>query len=1603
AGEGGNVTIFCNPEAAPKPKFVWKKDGNIIGSGGRRKIFENGNLLISPVSRDDSGIYSCTATNVHGMDESKGRLIVLHGPSYYEQLPPKITIAAHRNLQLRCSAHTEELLDVAYIWTHNGVRIGNMDLNELETPNINIDGGLLEITNASFADAGEYECVVKSTVGKISTKTTVIVEGPPGLPGGVQVVEVHKTSATIQWTDGATNGRPITHYKIIARTNWNSTWFNVSEHVIGKEVDRYTGRKEASIENVLVPWSTYEFKVIAGNELGYGEPSSPSPQYNTPADKPYQAPSRIGGGGGKIGDLSISWEPLPREKQNAPNIYYKIFWRKKNDTEFQSETLKEYGNVGIAVVRIPSEFYYTEYEVKVQAINDVGPGPESEVVTIFSAEDMPQVAPQGVFSRGFNSTAINVTWNPIELIRENIRGRLIGHRIKYWKEDNPEETAVYYLSRTTRNWALIVGLQPDTKYYVKVMAYNNAGEGPESERYLERTYRKAPQKPPSAVHIKGINPTTVHVTWRYVSPSFEEEPIIGYKVRVWEVDQDMSRANDTIIPVGNTLDADIVDLSPGKRYHMRVLAFSNGGDGRMSSPAITFQMGEEKEFKSGSPALYSASTTLLLVMSSTLYIFVAFPTMSLISSCLFIFVSFHSVFSQTIDELELRCPQHWVQYRDSCYRFVKSPLKTRNDAKLNCKSLDSDLANVNDADEHGFIMYQLFWQDPQRRKWYFGGTQQSPNLWVNEDGTNLNELDAAFLPEPADNVQRDYLAYSFSQSLKRWGFERVTGMEPLLFICEASIQKLHYLLNDDRTYQYGMDIENPDKIPRGPYFIKQPTDVVFDLSKRSILNDITLSCYAGGYPNPSYEWFKEDYVQDRLVANLIDPLSDKRFTLSGGNLIINDPRQVEDRGSYHCKASNKFGSIISESVQLAFGFIGEFNLKRAPEIGNQNWGKAMFCDPPTNYPGVNYYWARDYFPNFVEEDKRVFVSYDGALYFSALEQIDAGNYSCNVQSKVSDTGRNGPFFPLKVFPHSNFQQLKFPNNFPKTFPEAPKAGDKVRLECVAFGYPVPSYNWTRRGSPLPRNAYFENFNRILTIPNVKVEDQGEYICRASNDRSALESSVTISIQAEPNFTIPLTDKHMDNQADLTWTCEAFGVPDVTYSWFRNGELLNSETLPLEDQDRYFIQDNVLTIRYLNPERDPAMYQCRAKNQLKTRYSSAQLRVLTLKPSFKKRPLESETYAGEGGNVTIFCNPEAAPKPKFVWKKDGNIIGSGGRRKIFENGNLLISPVSRDDSGIYSCTATNVHGMDESKGRLIVLHGPSYYEQLPPKITIAAHRNLQLRCSAHTEELLDVAYIWTHNGVRIGNMDLNELETPNINIDGGLLEITNASFADAGEYECVVKSTVGKISTKTTVIVEGPPGLPGGVQVVEVHKTSATIQWTDGATNGRPITHYKIIARTNWNSTWFNVSEHVIGKEVDRYTGRKEASIENVLVPWSTYEFKVIAGNELGYGEPSSPSPQYNTPADKPYQAPSRIGGGGGKIGDLSISWEPLPREKQNAPNIYYKIFWRKKNDTEFQSETLKEYGNVGIAVVRIPSEFYYTEYEVKVQAINDVGPGPESE
>lgn len=78
---------------------------------------------------------------------------------------------------------------------------------------------------------------------------------------------------------------------------------------------------------------------------------------------------------------------------------------------------------------------------------------------------------------------------------------------------------------------------------------------------------------------------------------------------------------------------------------------------------------------------------------------------------------------------------------------------------------------------------------------------------------------------------------------------------------------------------------------------------------------------------------------------------------------------------------------------------------------------------------------------------------------------------------------------------------------------------------------------------------------------------------------------------------------------LVWTCEAFGKPDVTYTWLKNGKELRADNLDPNDRSRYRIYDDVLTIDGVI-ERDQGMYQCKATNDLGSAYSSGQLRVIS---------------------------------------------------------------------------------------------------------------------------------------------------------------------------------------------------------------------------------------------------------------------------------------------------------------------------------------------------------------------------------------------------------
>ncbi|GFN93318.1 contactin [Plakobranchus ocellatus] len=109
---------------------------------------------------------------------------------------------------------------------------------------------------------------------------------------------------------------------------------------------------------------------------------------DTRSAAPTVAPRHVGGGDGKVGELTMTWEPLTRAQQGAPNIGYRLYWRKNTGRPNALWNMHKIdGHADYYVAFVGPDNYYLEYDFKLQAFNDRGYGPNSSEVIIMSAED----------------------------------------------------------------------------------------------------------------------------------------------------------------------------------------------------------------------------------------------------------------------------------------------------------------------------------------------------------------------------------------------------------------------------------------------------------------------------------------------------------------------------------------------------------------------------------------------------------------------------------------------------------------------------------------------------------------------------------------------------------------------------------------------------------------------------------------------------------------------------------------------------------------------------------------------------------------------------------------------------------------------------------------------------------------------------------------------------------------------------------------------------------------------------------------------------------------------------------------------------------------
>ncbi|XP_039196610.1 contactin-1 isoform X3 [Crotalus tigris] len=510
AAKGGQAIIECKPRAAPKPKITWSRGTEILRNSTRIHIWYDGSLEIINVTAADGGNYTCFVENNKGKANSSSALIVT-AATRITLAPTNVDVIIGLNATMQCLASHDPSLDLTFIWLLNGYPVDVDKESDYYERSIMIkDNGELIVKNAQLRHAGRYTCVAQTIVDNATASADLVVRDPSIVDGNAESAKV---------------------------------------------ID-------------LIPWMEYEFRIMATNILGTGDPSIPSQKIRTEGSPPNVAPSEVGGGGGSSRELTITWVPLPKEYHFGNNFGYVVAFKSFDQNDWKSVTVPQ-PDIGRYVHKDESMLPSSKYQVKVKAFNNKGEGPFSLTAIIYSAEDAPTERPRNVKIKVLSSTEVSVSWEHI------FNPAVTGYEISYWSSGE-KEIAANRVQVSSQNFSVMLeNLKPYTKYYTKVAAFNAAGIGPYNYPLDFVTEKAPPRQQPRIIDAVRSGSKYI-ITWEHVKSQSNESTVKGYKV-LYRPD---GQFNGTLFKTGNHY---IEVPAPVKgQYIVEVRVHSEGGDGEVA-------------------------------------------------------------------------------------------------------------------------------------------------------------------------------------------------------------------------------------------------------------------------------------------------------------------------------------------------------------------------------------------------------------------------------------------------------------------------------------------------------------------------------------------------------------------------------------------------------------------------------------------------------------------------------------------------------------------------------------------------------------------------------------------------------------------------------------------------------------------------------------------------------------------------------------------------------------------------------------------------------------------------------------------------------------
>ncbi|XP_036409559.1 receptor-type tyrosine-protein phosphatase F isoform X4 [Megalops cyprinoides] len=554
------ATMLCAASGNPDPEISWFKDFlpvDISSSNGRIKQLRSGALQIENSEESDQGKYECVAMNSAGTRYSAPANLYVR----VRRVPPRFSIPPTNHevmpggsVNLTCVAVGAPMPYVK--WMANLVEL----TKEEEMP---VGRNVLELTN--IRESANYTCVAISSLGMIEATAQITVKALPKPPASLTVTETTATSVTLTWDSG--NPEPVSYYVIQYKAKTSENGF---QEVDGVATTRY------SIGG-LSPYSEYEFRVMAVNNIGRGPPSD-SVEARTGEQAPSSPPLHVQARMLSATTMLVQWEPP--EEPNGQIRGYRVYYTTSLASPLN--TWLKHNTDDSRLTTISSLIPDTTYSIRVLGFTSVGDGPPSDVLQVKTQQGVP-AQPSSFEAEAELDTRIMLTW------LWPVQDPITMYELDYWEANT--ENKIHVTFNPAGSYA-VEGLKPDTLYKFSLAARSEMGLGVYTQPIEARTAQSTPSAPPQEVHLVSLSSTSIKVSWVAPPAASRHGAIVRYTVAYQAAGGEDSERHE-VTGIGADATSHVLEgLEKWTEYQVWVRAHTDVGPGP-ESPVARIRTNED--------------------------------------------------------------------------------------------------------------------------------------------------------------------------------------------------------------------------------------------------------------------------------------------------------------------------------------------------------------------------------------------------------------------------------------------------------------------------------------------------------------------------------------------------------------------------------------------------------------------------------------------------------------------------------------------------------------------------------------------------------------------------------------------------------------------------------------------------------------------------------------------------------------------------------------------------------------------------------------------------------------------------------------------------